>query len=285
MKTLTALITVLALSPFSVAAVDSTSDIADDRRVAIDRTSEKFKQLNAIGLVTHTKQEFLGTGFLVSSCVMLTNHHVAFDDPDKEVPEAGKTLYFSAGQTGLKSNPFKCSKVEGKVIDFNKRYKNAISTTGYDWALVKVDKVRDENGKMANLGDKVGFIEIYQASTSELVEMNGLVTAGFPSDKTKYDKSYIYGDTDCRVKHSSGTGQVVHSCQTSHGQSGSPILAQADDGVYYAVSMVSASIRSFSKYENNKNIPEVSVIFDTVADSILSDGDRIVNKIKSIKCD
>ena len=251
MKTLTALITVLALSPFSVAAVDSISDIADDRRVIIDRTSEEFKQLNAIGLVTHTQQKFLGTGFMVSPCVMLTNNHVAFDDPDKEVPEIGKTLYFSVGQTGLKSNPFKYSKVEGKVIDFNEVYDNSFGLSGYDWALVKVNKVRDENGRMANLGDKVGFIEIYQASKRELLEMHGLVTAGFPSDRTKNDKSNIYGDIDCRVKRSSGTGQVLHSCQTSYGQSGSPILAQADDGVFYAVSMVSGAIRSSLKESLN----------------------------------
>ncbi|HPI40726.1 MAG TPA: trypsin-like peptidase domain-containing protein [Pseudobdellovibrionaceae bacterium] len=320
MKTLTTLITILTLSQFSVAAINTiteaqgpsvvcetcnmnsnhalnilkesrneivryssegASEITDDRRVAIDRTSEEFKQLNAIGLVTHTKQKFSGTGFMVSPCLMLTNNHVAFDDPDKEIPQIGKEVMFSVGQTGSKNNPFQYIKVKGKVINFNSKYKNASEATSSDWALVKMNKIKDENGTNVNLGNKVGYLEIEQIPQNELLKMNGLITAGFPGEKIKNDLSKAYADLNCKVTSSAGFGQVFHSCQTTPGQSGSPILGKADDGKYYVLSMVSGLVRSSGRTSSN-----LSVVFESGENyNFESNGDKIISTIDSNKCD
>ena len=327
MKTLTALIAVLALSPFSVAAVDSNHEAlapsvvcqtcnvnsgietdksnelvklssngdeepetgSIDERVAIDRNSAEFKQLNAIGVITHTKQNFMGTGFMVSPCLMLTNNHVAYDDPKKETPELEKELYFSVGQTGSKTRPFKYQKVKGKVIDFSSEYDGSYQSTNFDWALVKVNKVKDENENLVNLGDKVGFIEIVQASPERMVKQKKLITAGFPGNKCiKENYSNIYADLNCKIYAESAYGYVDHNCQATSGQSGSPILAKGKDGNLYAISMISGRATKndgLDRTMDSKN-SKVSLSFETGKDfNVVTEGDKIVSAINANICD
>src|ERR1700675_4394199 len=51
----------------------------EDMRVPIDRRSEKYKQLNAVGIFVEDNK-LVGTGFLVDSCHVLTNAHVAYKE-------------------------------------------------------------------------------------------------------------------------------------------------------------------------------------------------------------
>jgi len=329
MQTLTTLITILTLSQFSVAALNSTTEAqgpsvvcetcnvnsnieaiksasnelvklssngdeepaarTTDERVAVDRNSEEFKQLNAIGVVTHTKQSFMGTGFMVSPCLMLTNNHVAYDRHEKETPVLGKELYFSVGQTGSKTRPFKYQKVNGKVIEFNSDYDGSTQSTNFDWALVKVDKVKDENENLVNLGDKIGFIKIAQISIQTMVKQKKLVTAGYPGMKVvKENYSKLYADLNCKIYAESAFGYVDHNCQATGGQSGSPILAKGKDGNLYAVSMISGMAKTndgLDRANDSKN-SKVSVAFDSGKDfNFVTEGDKIVAAIKANKCD
>ena len=330
MKTWTALITVLALSPFSVAAVNSITEAQDpsvvcqtcnvnssietiksvsnelvklssngdeepeartiDERVAIDRNSAEFKQLNAIGVITHAKQQKIGTGFMVSPCLMLTNNHVVYVDPEKETPVLGKDLYFSVGQTGSKTRPFKYQKVKGKVIDFNSEYNGSIQATSFDWALVKVDKVKDENENLVNLGDKVGFLKIAQASPERMVKQKRLITAGYPGIKAVINENYanIYADLNCKIYGSTPFGYVEHTCQATGGQSGSPILAKGKDGNLYAVSMISGGAKTndgLDRTMDSKN-SKTSISFHSGSNyNYVTEGDKIVASINANKCD
>lgn len=329
MKTLTALIAVLALSPFSIAAVNSITEAqhpsvvcqtcnlnssieaiksvsnelvklssngdeepaprTTDERVVIDRNSEEFKQLNAIGVVTHTKQNFMGTGFMVSPCLVLTNNHVAFDDPEKETPELGKELYFSVGQTGSKTRPFKYQKAKGKVIAFNSNNDGTIQATGFDWTLIKMNKVKDDSGNYVNLGDKVGFIKIAQISVKTMVKQKKLITAGYPGSKgIKENYSNLYADLNCKIYSNSGMGYVYHTCQATGGQSGSPILAKAKDGNLYAISMISGMTKTndgLDRTQDEKN-SKVSVALDSGKDfNFVTEGDKIKAAIEANKCD
>ena len=329
MKTWTALITVLALSPFSVAAVNSNTEAqhpsvvcqtcnvnssieaiksvsnelvklssngdeepaprTTDERVVIDRYSEEFKRLNAIGFVTHIKQKFNGTGFMVSPCLVLTNNHVAFDEVDKETPELGKDLYFSVGQTGSKTRPFKYQKVKGKVIAFNSNYDGTTQATGFDWTIIKVNKVKNEDENFVNLGDEVGFIKIVQASPERMVKQKKLITAGYPGSKgIKENYSNLYADLNCKIYSDSGMGYVYHTCQATGGQSGSPILAKGKDGNHYVISMISGKAKTndgLDRSQNEKN-SKFSVSLHSGSDyNFVTEGDKIKAAIEANKCD
>lgn len=278
----------LILSMPAWAGEDVVAKGSIDRRVEIDRTSEEFKQLNAIGLVTHTHQKFIGTGFLVSPCAVLTNNHVAFGDKDKETPQKGKGVYFSVGQTGNIQIPFKHQLVKGEVVDFGD-YDNSFSGTNYDWALIKVNKVRNNNGEYANLGDMVGYIQILQLESERMLRLKKIETTGFPGDKSSPSNfSKMYGDLGCKITQiDTYFGSDINNCQTTNGQSGSPLLAKTKTGVYYAVGMVSGGVKDGEYFGlDDRGKDKFSLTFSEETNHFgYSSGNEIVKSIKSIRCD
>jgi V8-like Glu-specific endopeptidase len=260
----------------SSAAEEIQSQTSVDQRIDLNRNSPEYKQLNAIGVVTVPSVKAFGTGFLVDACHVVTNKHVVFGKTG--TPKTGAKVAFSAGETGDKNKPFVESMVDGKVIAHGK-FDGTVSSENSDWVVVKLSK---------SIGDKLGYIPLYQMDFKKMVG-RPVSTAGFPGSKTQNGKDFskIYGDLNCKITATSIYGFMFHTCQATPGQSGSPVVSKGNDGKYYAIAMISGDMDSSSL--DRSEDPEkanMAVSFDSgKADNVVSEGDKIVQAIKSDKCD
>lgn len=254
----------------SAAAEISTTAVRDYREV-VNRKSSEFSQLNAIGIVSKNGKSFDGTGFMVSECVMLTNKHVV--NKDRESIRHGEEVTFKVGQSGSKSAPFTHSS-KGRVIAFGSE-----NTRAYDWALVKLDK---------SIGKEVGHIQIYQMEDRDHMR-KAIVTAGFPYDKTSRGTNFsnIYGDLDCKSQGAGSEGEFVHTCQTTGGQSGSPLLMKsAKNGKYYAIGMVQGVFGSGMDRGNSIESYNTGVSFASgKKNNLVTSADEIVEALSKTTCD
>lgn len=243
-----------------------------DERVVLDRTAPEYWQLNAIGVVTPTNMKFYGTGFLVDTCHVLTNHHVVFDKASDA--RLGYQTYFSVGQTTDKKAQFRHVLEKGTVIAFG-RYDGTNAAENADWVIIEL---------VQSLGKTVGFIPIYQMDLKKMFGRS-VISAGYPGDRTREgaDLSNIFADLNCKIFGTGLYGNSYHTCQTTHGQSGSPILAKGNDGKYYAIAM--ADRRMDMTRSEDPNIGNVAVSLDSGSnDGVVSEGNRIVGALKAHPC-
>ncbi|MGZ3806025.1 MAG: trypsin-like serine peptidase, partial [Pseudobdellovibrionaceae bacterium] len=261
-------------------AAEIKDQTVKDERIVIDRTKGDFKDLNGIGVVTLPHQKGWGSGFLVSPCLVLTNLHVLYETKNSKTPRSDAE--FSVGQTGSAKNPFSYPLIPGKVVakgDYKGEEHGESSNS--DWAVIKLSK---------SVGNSVGYIKLYQMSL-EAMGNRPVITAGFPADKSEEGKdvSQLYGDNKCKILGFSVFSYIFHTCQTTPGQSGSPLLTQSPkDGKFYAIGMVdgvapgsTGMARSVDPDKAN-----IAVAFDSGKEfGVVSDGDKIVAAIKANKCD
>jgi hypothetical protein len=243
-----------------------------DERVVLDRTVPEYRQLNAIGVVTPIKMESYGTGFLVDMCHVLTNHHVVFEEASDA--RLGYQTKFSVGQTTDKKAQFRHVLVNGAVIAFG-NYDGSNASENADWVIIELDQ---------SLGKSVGFITIYQMTLQKMFGRS-VITAGFPGNRTRNgaDLSNLYGDLNCKIFGTGLYGNSYHTCQTTHGQSGSPILAKGNDGKYYAIAI--ADRRFDMTRSQDSNIGNIGVSLDSGLNvDVVSDGDKIVAALKANPC-
>lgn len=264
------------LVALSAAAQEIQDSASQDLRQVVDRASSEYKQLNPIGIISVNGKTFDGTGFLVSPCHVLTNAHVVFEDPKKA--RNGTTLFFFAGQTGSAQKPFSQTDVQGTVIDHG-NIDGTFNTTNSDWVVVKLSK---------SIGNDIGYISINQMDSAKMAQRQ-VVTAGFPVDRTNNGKDFsqMFGDLNCKVIGVSGFAYITHTCQTTGGQSGSPILAKAPNGRYYAIGMVDGghSGKSLTKTEDPDKA-NTAVSFESGKPyNIDSEGDKIQAAINANQCD
>lgn len=251
-----------------------------DQRTIIDRSSEHFKELNAIGGVSRDANQIIGTGFLISPCHVLTNIHVAFIDPLQA--RDGSLVYFSVGQTGSLMRPFKENNISGEVVAHGK-YDGTYLTANEDWVVVRLSKP---------VGKSFGYFPLMQGSASA-VENLSVLTAGFPAVKTEQQGfANIWADLQCHILGVTIYGYASHTCQTSGGQSGSPILTKGMDGRLYAAGMIqgvhgSHPMRGLDRSKEIENA-NISVSFYLGANSqstaSTSSGERIKTALESYKC-
>jgi len=291
MKTTTAVTTIaMILSSFSanaacpqrtsVAAIGAMSQQLDttshqDFRQRVDRTSDKYQQLNSIGSISRIPgAAYVGSGFMVSPCLVLTNKHVPFVEVEKA--RKGAQVNFSVGQTGQSSQPFSQS-INGSVVDFG-GYDGRSSSSSADWALVKLNK------SVVNIQP----IPLLQPRWDLLTNAH-VITAGFPGNKRadRNDVKDMWGDLDCQIIGQAEGGFLMHNCQTTHGQSGGPLLSWSkSQNRYFAVGMFSEQYddglsRSMDRGKANNAISFVSgrdIGFE-------SEGDKILKAIAANKCD
>jgi V8-like Glu-specific endopeptidase len=215
-----------------------------------------------------------GTGFLSDLCHVLTNRHVVFHNIEDAV--IGAKVTFSVGQTGTNRPPFQYMVLSGKVIGYGSSYTGYDSTANADWAVIKLE---------SSIGSHVGFIPIYQMSTRRLAGRK-IITAGYPGAKTRNgdDLSKLYGDLNCEIIGTNPlNGFLYHNCQATYGQSGSPLMAKGDDGIYYALGM--PEHRTDITKSEDPNIANVGVSFSSGKDIYISEGDKIVAILKNDRCD
>ncbi len=271
----------------SSAAEEIQSQAAADNRVVVDRTNPSYAETNAIGVVTKPNSSGYGTGFLISPCHVLTNAHVVAMDRRKS--SVGSKVKFSVGQDPSGEKQFTEFLVDGTVvaqgiIDHkealkSKEYKPKKSDTNTDWAVIKLSKP---------IGKKVGFLTYSQADYKHLKDLS-VITAGFPGSRTQNgaDLSKMYGDINCKILGiNAETGYLQHTCQTSPGQSGSPIIVKDSKGKLHAIGMISG--------EMGFGMNETTVADDTNSAVNFSsgkmlgtktDGDKIVDAAQANSCE
>lgn len=245
-----------------------STKLENDTRVEVDRSSANYSQMNAIGVVQPANQKAYGTGFMVDSCHVLTNSHVAFNNHVSG--DVGSKTYFSVGQTGSKQSPFKHADIEGKVIAKG-NYDRTVSKTNGDWVVIRLSKsIKD-----------VSSIPMYQMD-SAVMKGKDVMTVGFPGDLSDdgKDLSKAHGDLNCKLDGMSVYGFQFHKCTATTGQSGSPVMAKGNDGKYYAIAMISGDA-TFEKDNSDKKVTrDMAVNFTSGKKvNVISQGDKIMAAI------
>ena len=215
---LTALAPALVASAACLAQMPPTTD----PRVVIDRLDANFRQFNAIGVVYPIAKtdgvvitsKYRGTGALISPCHMLTNYHVAFEASRREV-------LFEVGQSSGDVTGF-TYKTVGQVIDAGAFW--AERDVVDDWALVKLMDPRSR--RSANVGDRVGFLQIAAAPPATILE-RPVTSAGYPGGQALG----LMGHVNCRLARVDQDRRWRMACSMTEGQSGGPVtLRTADRG-------------------------------------------------------
>jgi V8-like Glu-specific endopeptidase len=266
----------------------------EDKRVPIDRLDEKYKQLNAVGIFVQNNK-LAGTGFLVDSCHVLTNAHVAYEelardstdhspspiDVDNLHLDKHKKMEFRVGISDKYPKGFRF-KIEGKVIERGNPASDGFGgqNPNGDWAVVKLDSM---------LPADFPSIPIVQQSWKEVRNLP-VISVGYPANRTNRgtDFSYLYGDLNCSIiAENSLTGYYSHDCQMTGGNSGGPLLKAEPNGFYRAVGMSSATLGDQTGLERPDTFKEghYGVGFGQWANrKFESESDKILKAIKDSPC-
>lgn len=190
---------------------------AEDSRYAI-QARQDFRIFNTVGVVRDIDESDPehGSGFLVSPCHVLTNHHVVFGS-DSARPVKDKRVRFSLGMAGDGST----ETFTGTVVGYGEGFLPT-RNRNEDWALIRLD---------SNPGERYGHFSL--ASTPfPAVRQLEVVSAGYPADKPI---SGLWGDT-CRIPDREEYGWITN-CILVPGSSGGPIATRTRNGEFVVVGM------------------------------------------------
>lgn len=248
-----------------------------DDRVVIDRLNsdnnashEDHSFLNAVGVVLSADLQMkaaaysAATGFLISSCHVLTNMHVAYTDDVVVDPPLGIPIAFAVGQTegaadrgalqGLRYLLHGKVVAHGNTIILDRHVHNPES----DWALIRLSTRVDES---------IEPMAIAAVDGALLTKDIRLSVAGFPSDhRTRRANGLNFKDLwgsagrVVGVISSEAAGAVIETTiQASRGNSGSPVFADIDGRRHIVVGMVQG-VRG-NGIDVSEAAPNVEVLF------------------------
>lgn len=263
----------------------------EDKRVPIDRRSEKYKQLNAVGAFFESDR-LIGSGFLLDKCHVLTDAHVAYEefasnkiiDVDKVHVDEHKRLLFAVGVSSKYPKGFVYG-IEGAVITHGTT-DGSVEDSSEDWALIKLDR---------SLPSDFPTIPIFQVPDIQATGFS-LIGVGFPADRTNRgtDFSFLYGDLNCRIVANMGESYYAHNCQATGGDSGGPLLIVRQNGSYSAVGMMTGRHAKMTGLEKSDNYKEASVAVSfgpgvpsdpqNGLEGVLSPSDEILKAVKDSPC-
>lgn len=153
------------------------------------------------------------SGMLIAPNLVATAAHCLFaeDGPTK-------ALTFRAGAWGAAD--LGMAVVIGQTVapDYTPNARGPGEGNGNDWAILTLDRP---------LGEQVGFVRPYVLGKAELAriargEEVRVSQAGYSWDTGPW----LSGHMDCRILTAFRDGTFIHTCDTTRGDSGSPILTQ-----------------------------------------------------------
>ncbi|MGD2133589.1 MAG: trypsin-like serine protease [Maricaulaceae bacterium] len=155
------------------------------------------------------------TATLVAADVILTAAHCVHDDDDRLAP-AGmfRTGFerFGGGRSARVTGVFVAPQYVPETFN------NSNKVDGSDWALLRIDRP---------LGDEIGALEITELVEGDAVTLN---QAGYSWDTG----DHLSGHLDCELVAILIGNTFEHRCDSTRGDSGSPIMVE-EDGVYRIV--------------------------------------------------
>lgn len=231
----------------------------------IELTEEKARhyQVSGVGAITRLKDgkaEGTSTGFLVDSCYVVTSLHSVTSGYRDFTPEELNRNIKTNFSFGLRSdNKGFAHTFSGTVVGRPQKNEH---TLNQDWAIVRLDKstkhlynIKPMNidwdfdtsttEKVEAVNKKFGFRKDIKAATGKVTFARPIAMVGVPGDRAQakgalglwaqistYKKnqngSYEFDNKNgvCLLGEASTDGMITHSCASSPGSSGSPLLYQ-----------------------------------------------------------
>jgi protease YdgD len=157
------------------------------------------------------------TGMLIGPRLVVTAAHCLMDD---------------AGQTQIKPQTFRAGAwgetdlaragIAAQIVapDYSPQSQTPNGGNGDDWALITLDR---------DLGLTVGFVRPYVLQKADIDRINRgevfqISQAGYSWDTGEW----LSGHMECRILTVYRDGSFIHDCDTTRGDSGSPILTMID---------------------------------------------------------
>ncbi len=277
--------------------MDETQENAKyDLRRKVDRQNiqenDPMYALNAIGKVTaatikegekgftnfvkEEEKKSWGTGFMISPCHMITNHHVVCE---KEKVN-GKNICKSSGKVNKHAN-FSFGENDNGT-DFRNRLTGEVieSDSNLEYAIVKIGPVKNEKGEISD--KKIPFLLPNFKSVSGL---NQVVSAGggYPAQSSNQNNHKMYA---MKSVLSPNGARLEGKITFTPGNSGSPTY-YLDGGRLWA-SGIAAEVGFDSNGDAKINSKPRMINFPTIKDDLIQKNPtllkEIVSSIKSGQC-
>lgn len=216
----------IEMGPASATVFKTNPIIAVDR--AVETQFAPMGELESLGVERDKNGEaiqWFGTGFLVSPCYIITNHHVVFGNSLSAVPGKDYSMKFHVG-VGPDGTGFFGETVATLVV-WGEREKNGRN----DWALLKLKTC------VGAPKFNVGWFEVALRSSDQLVGTS-VAAVGFATDDRRGILSASLGKVFEPVSNS---GLLKTSAALRDGQSGGGVF-QFDRGRMSLVGIATMSL-------------------------------------------
>lgn len=183
-----------------------------DDRVLVDISQMPW---SVIGLLTLSRSGSGCTATLVAANVVATAAHCITSDSGRidarslfEVGDLG------AGALSARVTAYLVADTTGQKVS---------DESETDWALLRLDRP---------LGDELGFVGVRAVADIPLDQLllMPIYQAGYSWDTG----DHLSGNIGCAVLLLTGVNMLQHNCDTTHGDSGSPLMIE-ENGLYYVV--------------------------------------------------